>query len=175
MRIHLLQREQIVPQPIDKVFPFFTKPENLALITPNSLAFHVLTPSPVTIEQGRVIDYTIKLLGVPVRWRSMITTYDPPWCFVDEQMKGPYSFWHHLHTFERRGKSTVIRDEVRYGLPLFLVWPLHDTVHRLYVRPTLDDIFDHRRDVIQQTFDDGAPASADVPLARQLSGQGQVA
>ncbi len=175
MRIHTLQRQQVVPQPIDKVFPFFTKPENLALITPKSLSFRVLTPSPVTIEQGRIIDYTIKLIGVPVRWRSMITTYNPPWCFVDEQMKGPYSFWHHMHTFERRGESTVIHDAVRYALPLFLVWPLRDAVHRLYIHPALDHIFEYRRNVIQQTFgaDEAAPENA--LLASRLSDQGQVA
>ena len=85
MRIHTLNRKQVIAKPLDRIFPFFTKAENLALITPPSLAFRVLTPSPVPMERGRIIDYTIRILGLEVRWRSMITTYEPPVRFVDEQ------------------------------------------------------------------------------------------
>jgi len=164
MRIYTLKREQVVPKPLETIFPFFTKAENLALITPPSLAFHVLTPSPVIMEQGRIIDYTVKLLGVEVRWRSMITKYEPPFCFVDEQINGPYSFWHHTHTFERRHTSTVIHDLVRYALPLPLPKAPGELLHRMYVQPNLEHIFDYRRDVIASMFGAGnGQVSTDAP------------
>jgi hypothetical protein len=163
MHVYRLKRDQVVSKPLEKIFPFFTKAENLALITPPSLAFRVITPSPVTMELGRIVDYTIKLLGREVRWRSMITTYDPPACFVDEQIKGPYSFWHHTHTFEYRNTSTIIHDLVRYALPLRLPKAPADLLHAMYVRPNIEHIFDYRRDVIANMFGPGSnDASADV-------------
>ncbi len=152
MRVYTLKREQVVPRPLENVFPFFTKAENLALITPPSLGFRVLTPSPVAMDRGRIIDYTIKLLGVEVRWRSMITTFEPPLRFVDEQIMGPYSFWHHTHTFETRGADTLVCDEVRYALPLPMPGIPRDLLQRMYVRPNLEYIFDYRRDVIAKMF-----------------------
>jgi ligand-binding SRPBCC domain-containing protein len=163
MRIYILKREQVVPKPLETIFPFFTKAENLALITPPSLAFRVLTPSPVIMEQGKIIDYTVKLLGVEIRWRSMITKYEPPICFVDEQIKGPYSFWHHRHTFERRNTSTIIHDLIRYALPLSLTKAPGGLLHRMYVKPNLEEIFDYRRDVIARMFGGGGgQASTDA-------------
>ncbi len=160
MRIYTLNRKQVITKALDNVFPFFTKAENLALITPPSLAFRVLTPSPIAMERGRIIDYTIRMVGMEVRWRSMITAYEPPLHFVDEQIMGPYSFWHHSHTFERLGKETLMHDCVRYALPLCLAGMPRDLAHRLYVRPNLEHIFDYRRDVIASMFGCGdAPAS----------------
>lgn len=168
MRVYTLNRKQVVSKPLDRIFPFFTKAENLALITPPSLAFRVLTPSPVTMERGRIIDYTIRLLRVEVRWRSMITTYEPPLCFVDEQIKGPYSFWHHTHAFERRGSATVIHDLVRYALPLRLPGFSGDLVHRMYVTPNLEHIFDYRRDVIARLFGSGGGEVASDELEPEM-------
>ncbi len=172
MHVYKLKREQVVPKPLENVFPFFTKAENLALITPPSLAFRVLTPSPVTMKRGRIIDYTIRLLGVEVRWRSMITSYDPPLGFVDEQLKGPYSFWHHTHRFERRGTSTVVHDIVRYALPLPMPSIPQDLLHRLYVRPNLEHIFDYRRDVIAKIFGSGGEVTANDPAEPETGGEG---
>lgn len=173
MRTYTLNREQVIPKPLDNIFGFFTKAENLALITPPSLAFRVLTPSPVTMERGRIIDYTIRLFGVEIRWRSMITTFEPPHYFVDEQIMGPYSFWHHTHTFERRGTSTtVMHDRVRYALPLCFSGLPQDILHRLYVRPNLEHIFDYRRDVIDRMFGAGnGQTSADSPEPHIQSGE----
>lgn len=112
------------------------------------------------MERGQIIDYTITLVGIRVRWRTMITTYEPPFCFVDEQMKGPYSFWLHRHTFESVSGGTLIRDSVRYALPLFIPGPLAALLHAGYVRPELERIFDFRRQTIQRVFGDGAAATA---------------
>ncbi|MCC6696930.1 MAG: SRPBCC family protein [Candidatus Hydrogenedentes bacterium] len=149
MKLHVLQREQRVPYPVDEVFAFFACPENLARITPPSLGFQILTPSPVTMKEGALIDYTLRMMGMPIHWRTLISRFDPPCCFVDEQLKGPYLFWHHTHTFREDDHGTVIGDEVRYVLPY---GPLGDVAHAVYVRRRLDDIFDHRAQVIKQVF-----------------------
>lgn len=158
MRIYTLQREQWVARPRERVFPFFAQPENLALITPPSLRFRLLTPGPVTMEMGRVIDYTIRVMGLPTRWRTLITRYDTPRCFVDEQLSGPYSFWHHTHRFEPRDGGTLLLDEVHYALPILLFGPARELLHTLYVRPALEQIFDYRQQVFRDLFD-GAPTT----------------
>jgi ligand-binding SRPBCC domain-containing protein len=152
MRCYTLQREQWVASPLQRTFPFFAQPENLALITPPSLDFRLLTPLPVNMEKSRIIDYTIRVMGLPVRWRTLITTYDPPRCFVDEQISGPYSFWHHTHSFEPRDGGTLLYDEVRYALPMALIGPMRGLVHTLYVRPSLQRIFDYREQVFARLF-----------------------
>lgn len=152
MRTYTLQREQWVASPLRRIFPFFAQPENLALITPPSLRFRLLTPPPVEMEKGRIIDYTIRVMGLPVRWRTLITTYEPPRCFVDEQISGPYSFWHHTHRFEPRDGGTLLYDEVRYVLPMALLGPVRGMVHALYVRPSLEQIFDYREQVFTRLF-----------------------
>jgi ligand-binding SRPBCC domain-containing protein len=152
-----LDREQWVARPRDRLFPFFAKPENLALITPPELEFRLLTPSPVEMSQGRLIDYSVRLMGFPVRWRTLVSSYQPPDRFVDEQLLGPYSFWHHEHRFVSRYGGTLMVDRVRYVLPLAAGGPLGDALHRLYVRPNLDRIFDFRREVFASLF--GVPAS----------------
>ena len=166
MRIYTLQREQWVARPRERVFPFFAQPENLALITPPSLRFQLLTPAPVNMEKGRVIDYTIRVTGLPTRWRTLISHYDPPRCFVDEQLSGPYSFWHHTHRFEPLDGGTRLFDEVHYALPIAVTGPARDLLHALYVRPTLERIFGYRQQVFQDLFDGPATgATAPHPIA----------
>jgi ligand-binding SRPBCC domain-containing protein len=172
MRIYTLQREQWVARALERVFPFFAQPGNLALITPPALGFRLLTPQPVSMEPGRVIDYTIRVLGLPVRWRTLITRYDPPWCFVDEQITGPYSFWHHTHRFSEQDGGTLLRDEVRYALPLMLAGPVRDLVHTLHVRPALERIFDYRRQVFRRLFGGVEPAGAQALPAGPARGAG---
>jgi len=167
LTIFELKREQWVDRPLARVFPFFEKPENLALVTPPSLGFRLLTPSPVPMEQGRIIDYTIRVMGARVRWRSLISTYRPPFHFVDEQLMGPYSFWHHSHRFEDAGSGTRLLDEVRYAMPSYLPGPLSAALHRWQLRPRLEQIFDYRQRQFQRLF--GGPASVVGPFQLDLS------
>jgi len=171
-RVHFLKREQWVGWPLKSVFPFFSQPENLALITPPSLDFRLLTPRPVSMQAGRVIDYTIRVLGLPVRWRTLISRYDPPWCFVDEQIAGPYSFWHHTHRFSERNGGTLLQDEVRYVLPQMLLWPVGELTHAIYVRPQLEQIFDYRQKVFAGLFGGVETTSAASAPAGAKSGHG---
>lgn len=142
MVMHRIFRQQWVKQPVEVVFPFFERPENLAQITPPELGFELLTPSPVPMRMGTWIDYKIRLLGIPVRWTSYIAHYDPPRSFVDVQVRGPYSFWYHTHRFEPYEGGTMITDEVLYELPL---GPVGELIHRLWVRRKLRFIFDYRQ------------------------------
>ena len=118
MKVYELSASHHVDAPLEKVFNFFSKPENLSKITPAKMGFNVLTPSPIKMERGALIYYTIKVFIFPLRWRTLITAYDPPHKFVDEQLKGPYSFWHHTHTFEANNNGVVIKDVIKYSIPM---------------------------------------------------------
>ena len=103
-----------LPRPREEVFRFFAQARNLEAITPDWLRFEVLTPEPIRMECGALIDYRIQIHGLPIRWRTEITEWDPPHRFADTQLRGPYTFWHHVHTFEELDSGTLCRDQVRY-------------------------------------------------------------
>lgn len=145
----LLVREQIVPRPLDEVFDFFAKAENLETMTPSWLNFHILTPPPIEMREGQLIDYRIRLLGVPMTWRTRIDEWVPNVRFVDTQLKGPYALWRHLHAFEEVPGGVRMRDEVQYELPL---GPLGAVAHALFVEAQLRAIFDHRRKTVEARF-----------------------
>ncbi len=146
---HVLERQQTVEAPLARVFPFFADAANLQTITPSFLRFRFLTPLPVEMRADARIDYEIRLFGVPMRWQTRIACFEPPRRFVDEQIRGPYRTWVHSHEFEEVPEGTRIIDRVRYALPL---GPLGDLAHALWVRRTLERIFDFRRDVIAAQF-----------------------
>ena len=91
MTVHVLERRQQVAAPLAEVFAFFARPENLAEITPPSMGFEILTPSPIAMKEGALIDYVVRVGGLPLRWRTLITSFEPPHRFVDEQISGPYA------------------------------------------------------------------------------------
>ncbi|MGA7982123.1 MAG: SRPBCC family protein [Chromatiaceae bacterium] len=143
---------QVVPRDRDRVFPFFEKAENLALITPRWLGFQVLTPTRVRMAEGCIIDYRIRLFGLPVHWRSLVSHYEPPLAFVDEQLSGPYGRWRHLHRFEAVSGGTRLIDEVEYQLPLWLPQTAAALIDRIRVRPRVEEIFACRRAVFTDMF-----------------------
>lgn len=145
---HTLRREQWVPRPPREVFPFFADAKNLQELTPPWLHFRILTPE-VALRPGALIDYRLYLHGVPLRWRTIITDWEPDQRFVDEQQHGPYRLWRHEHTFAERDGGTVLGDEVRYLAPGGVLAPL---VHRVLVRPDLERIFDFRQRIIAERF-----------------------
>lgn len=148
--VHVLECVQYVARPLAEVFPFFAEPENLARITPPWLAFRVVSEGPLVMHEGLRIEYRVSPLFVPQRWESLITLWDPPRRFVDEQVRGPYRYWHHLHEFRRAadGVGTEIRDRVTYALPF---GPLGALAHPI-VRRQLEAIFAFRRQVVDERF-----------------------
>lgn len=142
MSTHVLERTQRVEVPIEQAFDFYVDARNLEPMTPPWLHFEVTTPGEPTLRQGTLLDYRLRLHGVPVRWQTRIETWEPPVRFVDIQAKGPYSLWEHTHLFEEDGDlATLIHDRVRYAIPL---GPLGAIAHRLFVRRDLERIFDYR-------------------------------
>jgi len=144
---HRLEREQLLDCPIDKVFAFYADAANLEALTPRFLRFRIVTPTPIPMRPGTRIDYALSLHGVPIRWRTLITCWEPGVRFVDEQEHGPYAYWRHEHTFEARGRQTLMRDAVDYREPL---GALGQVAHVLFVRGALERIFDFRRDAAQR-------------------------
>lgn len=149
MHVYTLERRQVVPRTLDQVFPFFARPENLEPLTPAVLRFRFLTPTPIEMKEGALIDYALRIRGVPVHWRTLITHYDPPHGFVDQQLKGPYLMWHHTHTFREVAGGVEIGDTVRYVMPF---GPLGRLARALLVRRDLDAIFDFRARAIDRRF-----------------------
>ncbi len=142
--------EQIVDRPLAEVFEFFSRPENLARITPPRLGFKILTPPPIEMKPGALIEYHIRVFGVRLHWVTLITEYEPPHRFVDLQKKGPYRLWHHTHTFKALDpRRTLITDEVQYALPF---GPLGVMAGGLFVRRDIESIFEHRKRVIGELF-----------------------
>ena len=144
-----LKRELRVPRDIEEVFPFFADPCNLDVLMPPWLGLRILTPRPISMWEGTLIDYRLSIRGIPLRWRSEITVWEPPHRFVDEQVRGPYRYWRHEHSFEKHGGETVIRDHVHYRAP---GWVLEPAIHRLLVRPTLERLFAYRHARMRERF-----------------------
>lgn len=142
MKLRQLKREQVIKRPLDEVFDFFAQAENLERITPPWLSFKVLTPGPIEMGPGTLIDYRLRLHGLPVHWTSRIELWEEERRFVDQQVRGPYLSWRHLHEFVPVGLDTCVRDLVDYALPLGRPG---DMIGKPFVRRDLARIFDYRR------------------------------
>ncbi|MEQ1758019.1 MAG: SRPBCC family protein [Vicinamibacterales bacterium] len=139
-----------VPLRRETVFPFFADASNLERITPPILSFRVLTPPPITMRPGTLIDYRIGLRGIPMKWRTEITAWDPPSSFVDTQLRGPYRQWIHTHTFEEQDGGTLIKDDVRYSLPGPAA--IGRIVNRFLVQPDVIRIFEFRHTALAEAL-----------------------
>lgn len=146
MRLFTFRNEVWLPAPPDEVFPFFADACNLERLTPPALRFRVLTPRPIEMRVGTLIDYRIRLHGLPMRWQSEITRWDPPHGFVDEQRRGPYRRWIHEHTFAPSDRGTLARDEVQYAAPGGVL------AQRLFVARDLRKIFAYRNEALWAVF-----------------------
>ena len=146
MKTFRYRDELALHKPLAEVFDFFARAANLERLTPDWLRFEILTPGPIEMKVGALIDYRIKWRSIPMRWRTEIEIWDPPHRFVDRQLSGPYRLWRHEHLFEERGNGTEVIDQVEYA-------PFGGAiVNRLAVARDVRRIFNYRRQTLQQIF-----------------------
>ncbi len=146
MTVHEFQCEVWLAVPPEELFPFFADATNLQLLTPGWLSFEILTPTPIAMGEGALIDYRLRVRGIPLRWRTRINLWQPPLRFVDEQIRGPYRQWIHEHTFESRDGGTLARDHVRYAVPGGAI------MNSLFVRRDIERIFAYRQKILVERF-----------------------
>lgn len=165
MKTFLFEASQWIPRPRPEVFQFFSDVCNLEAITPPWLNFHIETPTPIEMRTGTMIDYRLRVHGIPLRWRTRIAAWEPDRCFVDEQLRGPYRVWHHEHRFEEADGGTRMRDRVRYAV-VGGAW-----VNRLFVRKDVERIFAYRSKQLTELFTPGHRTTTD---ATSPSGRGNL-
>jgi ligand-binding SRPBCC domain-containing protein len=165
--LHEIDRAQLVPLPVEEAFAFFADAFNLEAITPPWLRFRILTPRPIAMGEGAMIDYRLQLHHVPCRWHTRIETWVPGRRFVDRQLSGPFSRWEHTHTFESRPEGTLIRDLVVYQMPL---GPLGELARRLLIGRDLERIFDYRCEAVERLLGAARPSQSEKPGGLASSG-----
>ena len=146
MKIRQFEAELWLPRPREEVFGFFSDAANLDTITPPWVKFRTVTPGPIEMRAGTLIDHRLRIHGFPIRWRTKITAWEPPARFVDEQLRGPYRLWIHEHLFEERDGGILMRDRVRYAVPFDFF------VHSLLVRRDVERIFAYRTECLKRRF-----------------------
>jgi ligand-binding SRPBCC domain-containing protein len=146
IKTHKLKTEIWLPQKRTKVFSFFADPRNLEDLTPEWLHFEILTPMPLQMKSGVVIDYRLRLYGIPLHWQSEISAWEPPHRFVDRQIRGPYRVWIHEHRFAEVDGGTLVGDAVEYAAPGGIL------VQKLFLARDLRRIFTHRHARLRQRF-----------------------
>ena len=149
VRIFTFEAELWLPRPREEVFHFFADAANLEAITPAFLNFHTLTPQPIEMRVGTLIDYKLRVRGIPLKWRTEITAWEPPFRFVDEQLRGPYRQWIHEHRFEPSRGGTLCTDSVKYAV-------LGGTIiNELIVKRDVAAIFAYRNEQLTRRFGAG--------------------
>ena len=162
-RIWVLRATQVLPRPVEDIFPFFADAHNLEKLTPSFLKFNVLTPKPIPMDSGTIINYKLKVRGVPIKWKTTILDWEPPRQFVDNQDSGPYTLWHHTHTFEptQDGQATLCTDVVRYKPK---GWFLTGFINKFFVQKDVEQIFQYRFDKLAELFPPKASEPTQEPV-----------
>jgi len=155
MLLYYLEQEQWLPRPIEEVFSFFSRPENLQVITPSWLDFRVIE-APDELEAGALIRYRLRWRRWPIRWTTEFTVWNPPHGFVDRQLSGPYALWNHEHSFSVREGGTLMHDYVTYAIPFGF---LGGWMHSLLVKSDVERIFDFRAETMRKMFPPSAKAA----------------
>jgi ligand-binding SRPBCC domain-containing protein len=151
MAIYKFYSEQFLPVPIKSAWDFFSSPNNLAKITPPELDFKVITKLMSNeIYPGMEIDYIVKpVLGIPLKWKTLISDVKVNHQFTDHQLRGPYKSWDHTHTFIEKDGGVLMTDEVHYTLPLGF---LGNLAHSIFVKQKIRNIFSYRKEVLEKIF-----------------------
>jgi ligand-binding SRPBCC domain-containing protein len=148
-KTYTLSFEQQVARPRPEVFDFFSRAENLEVLTPPWLNFKILDVKPQPVRRGTLINYSLRVHGISLRWTSEIVEWEPPDHFVDLQLRGPYKLWRHEHRFEERDGGTLISDTINLALPLGLLGQL---AYKIKVKSDIEEIFTFRKEKIRALF-----------------------
>jgi ligand-binding SRPBCC domain-containing protein len=148
MHTYRLEREQWLPKALDEVFHFFSRPENLRMIMPPWVDFRRVE-APEALAAGSLIHYRLRWHGLPIRWTTEISEWNPPHGFVDREISGPYAVWNHEHWFAAHGNGTTMRDRVTYALPLGWAGRM---AHWGVVKRDLETMFDFRAEAMRRLF-----------------------
>jgi ligand-binding SRPBCC domain-containing protein len=156
MADYVIERRLWLPRPRPEVFAFFVDPRNLGAVQPKWARPTWLAEPPARLDAGALLDFAVRMAGVPVRWRVMVREFDPPFRFVDVQLWGPFARWEHRHRFlegpeaEERGPlGTWMEDRVTYRLP----WgPLGKAAHALVAGRRITALFDFREARLRERF-----------------------
>ncbi len=150
MKTHILETVTIIHKPLLEVFDFFSKAENLNILTPPELHFKIITPLPIKMEPTTIIDYRIKLNGISFNWRTEICNWEPPYRFVDQQLKGPYKKWHHTHSFIEKNGVTEMTDRIEFLSPGWIFEPI---INALFIEKKVKKIFAYREKKLKEIFE----------------------
>ncbi len=152
MKLYKLEDKTLINTSMEHCWDFFSNPKNLPIITPEYLSFNIKNELPERMYEGLIIEYTVNpIMKVPLTWISEITFMKKPFYFVDEQRFGPYKFWHHQHYFENSSNGIIMKDIVYYSLHFSFIGKL---VHSLIVRKKLEHIFQYRKNIIDNLFNE---------------------
>ena len=158
MADYVIERRLWLPRPRPEVFAFFADPGNLARVSPPPADLRWLAPPPASLGAGAVLDFSIRLCGLPVRWRVFVREFDPPYRFIDAQLWGPFARWEHRHLFFEGppgdATGTWVEDRVTYRLPLGSLGRL---AHALGAGRSIARVFDYRARRLQELL--GAASS----------------
>jgi ligand-binding SRPBCC domain-containing protein len=143
-----LSTEQWIAKPVEEIFPFFSDPKNLEKITPPWLKFAIHSQSTESAALGTLIEYRLKMRGLPMRWKSEITEWERNVRFADKQLIGPYKSWYHVHTFTPKDGGTLMVDHVKFELPFGILGKIAVPL----VKSDLRKIFSYRLETIKNFF-----------------------
>ena len=149
MKSYYYNSESFFAKPVEEIFRFFSNAENLGLVTPPHLKFEIITPLPIEMKKGALIEYRLKIHQIPLYWQTEITVWEPPFRFIDIQLKGPYRKWIHEHRFERVGNKTKMSDQLEYAVP---GGPLAPFINKIFVSKDVKKIFSYRKNKFQEIF-----------------------
>ena len=161
MKTYRLKREQRIKADLNELCTFFSDPANLDALTPDDMGFKIISPTPIPkMYEGQIIEYKVSpLLNIPLYWKTKITEVSEGQYFVDEQKKGPYKYWRHVHTFEDKGDHVLMTDDLEYALPLGI---LGQIAHSIFVKNKLNQIFNYRFEKVDQIFNKTLKRSGDL-------------
>lgn len=151
MKVRQKVWKQFIPHPLEMVWEFFSRPENLDNITPEEMSFEIVSDiSNVEMYEGMIVQYKVSpFLGIKMNWVTEITHIQDKVYFIDEQRFGPYALWHHQHHFQEQEGGVLMTDILHYKIPYGFIGTIADAI---FVGNRIEDIFQYRKKAVERIF-----------------------